>query len=109
MSLIVHSEPRVREVRERIEASLACALNSLARRRRQRVRRMEILMDRRSQVRGNDGGERLQASVLNPTQAAKVGNQSIARLRAHSGNGQQVGLAVADLPSLAVVSDSEAV
>ena len=66
-------------------------------------------MDRRRQVRGNDGGERLQAGVLNPTQAAKVGNQSIARLRAHAGNGQQVGLAVADLPSLAVVADSEAV
>jgi len=66
-------------------------------------------MDRCSQVGGNDGGKRLQTGVLNPTQAAKVGYQAIARLRAHAGNGQQIGLTVADLPSLAVIGDSEAV
>ena len=42
-------------------------------------------------------------------QAAEVRDQSIASLRAHAGNGQQVRLAIPYLPSLAVVGHSEAV
>jgi hypothetical protein len=65
-------------------------LTRLARRRRDRVRGMEIVMDGRRQVGSNDGGQRLQAGALYAAHAAEVGHQPIARLRAHAGNGQQI-------------------
>ena len=70
---------------------------------------MEVLIDGRSQVRGNDGGECLQTGILHATQAAEVCNQAVPRLRAYAGNRQQVRLAIPDLSSLAVVRNGEAV
>src|ERR1700722_17360418 len=55
----------------------ARGLHGLARRRRDRVRWMEIVVNGCGQVGGNHRGQRLLAGALNPTQAAEVGHQPI--------------------------------
>ena len=81
----------------------------MAGRGRERIRGMEIVMDGRSQVGGNNGGKRLQARFPYAAHAAEVCHQPIACLWADAGNGQQFRLAIPDLPPLAVVGNGEAV
>jgi len=67
-------------------------------RRRYRLRGMEVCIDGRRQVGSNDGSQRLQAGALYTAKAAEMRDQPIARLRAHPGNCQQVGLAIHGFP-----------
>ena len=54
------------------------------------------------------GGERFRRGLLHIAQAAEVGEQALAGLRADAGNIQQLGIAVAHGPALAMVADGEA-
>ena len=57
----------------------------------------------------DDGGERFRRGLLDVAQAAKVREQALAGLRAHAGDFEQLGVAVAHGAALAVVADGEAV
>src|SRR5271157_6396349 len=57
----------------------------------------------------NDGGQRLGGGQLHLAQAAEVGEQTLASLRADAGNVQQLGVAVAHGAALAMVADGKTV
>ena len=57
---------------------------------------------------GDYGGERFGGGLLHVTQAAEVGEQALAGLRAYAGDVQQLGIAVAHGAALAMIADGEA-
>lgn len=56
---------------------------------------------------GDDGGERFGSGLLDVAQAAEVGEQALAGLRAYAGNVQQLGVAIPHGPALPVIADGE--
>ena len=57
----------------------------------------------------HDGGEGLGGGLLHLAQAAEVSEKALAGLRADTGNGKNLGLAVAHGAALAMIADGEAV
>lgn len=56
----------------------------------------------------DDGGEGFSGGLLHIAQAAEVGKQALAGLRADAGNAQKLRVAVAHGATLAVITDGEA-
>lgn len=58
---------------------------------------------------GDYGGQRFGSGLLHVAEAAEVGEQTLAGLRAYAWNIQQFGIAVAHGAALAMIADGEAV
>src|SRR5208283_4144788 len=69
---------------------------------------MEMLPDGLCGFAGDDGGEGFRAGLLHIAQAAEVGKQALAGLRAHTGNLEQLGVSIAHRPALAMIADGKA-
>ncbi len=69
---------------------------------------MKVLPDGLGCFARDNGGERFRRGLLHVAQAAEVGEQPLASLRADAGNVQQFRVAVAHGAALAVVADGEA-
>ena len=57
---------------------------------------------------GDDGGEGLRRGLLDVAEAAKVGEEALAGLRADAGDVQELRIAVAHGAALAMIADGEA-
>ena len=69
---------------------------------------MKVLPDSFGCLARNNGGERFRRGLLDVAQAAEVGKEPLASLRADAGNVQEFRVAVAHGAAVAVVADGEA-
>jgi len=69
---------------------------------------VKVLPDGFGGFAGDDGGEGIWRGLLHVAQAAEVGEQALAGLRADAGNVQKFGISISHRAALAVVADGEA-